>query len=448
MQIQARSYVPGISAKKLVACAATLCCAAVHADNLPLSLSVSETLSRDNNLYRAEPGQYAIADTVSSTGLKLGLDKSYSRQRYTANLGTALNRYIDSTQLNNTSYDLNLGITSEFADKGLVQFGAGATQQLARFDVANGSVISQTKNTQNTSYVNAQTSYGGYGLFNPYASINHFQQGFTYTNSNYQAMNQNTFGLGTYYKLVPQLNLGVGARLTRGDVNYDQGTGDILTDETRRRDIDLSANWVVSGLSNLYARISATRSRDEYKNSLGGIQKSDNRGTTGEISWNYTPQGRLEYSLGFTRDSGNAGRNYDISNSEFYGGATYSDLGGQAYQKNENNRLANTLNGKVTWDLSYKVKLNTSFSYTKYHLYRNIETTVIGSDGAFVQPESLNSQKSRQTQFALGGKYTFARWLDLYCDITRYKRTEDAEYRPFNATVTACTGQFNINGMN
>ncbi len=448
MRKKVPAYLVKSPSKKLLAVAAVLACTHAWADNWPLSLSLSETLSRDNNLYRAEPGQYAIADTVSSTGLKLGLDKSYSRQRYYASLGTALNRYIDSTQLNNTSYDFNFAATSEFTDKGLIQLSGVATQNLARFDVANGDIISQSKNIQNTSRISGQMSYGGYGGLNPYAGISHFQQGFTYTNSNYQAMNQNTYSLGTYYKYVPQLNLGFGARLTRGDLNYDQGNGDILIDETRRRDIDFSANWVVSGLSNLYARISATRSKDEYKNAIGGIQETKTRGATGELSWNYTPQGRLEYMLGFTRDNGNAGKNYDISNTEVGAGVTYAEAGGQAYQKNENNRLANTLNGKVTWDLSYKLKLNAAFTYTKYHLYRNIDTTIIAGDDSVVQPESLESQKSRYTEYSIGGKYEYARWLDLYCEIKRLKRTEDAEYRPYNATVTSCTGQFNINGMN
>ena len=80
--------------------------------------------------------EYAVADTVSSTGLKLAIDKPYGRQRYRASLGTAANLYLDSENLNNTSYDLDLSASSEFLDKGNFYLSAGATQNLARFDVA------------------------------------------------------------------------------------------------------------------------------------------------------------------------------------------------------------------------------------------------------------------------------------------------------------------------
>lgn len=438
MHIQVRSYVQGISAKSLVAGACALCCVAAHADNLPLSLSISETLSRDNNLYRVEPGQYAIADTVSSTGLKLGLDKSYSRQRYVANIGTALNRYIDSTKLNNTSYDVNLGITSEFADKGLAQFNAGATQQLARFDIANGTNIEQTKNLQTTSSVSGQVQYGGYGAWSQYVNISHYQQGFTYTSPNYQTMNQNTVGLGTIYKIVPQLSVGLGARFTRGDINNDQGNGEILTDDMRRRDIDLTSNWVASGLSKLYARLGVSKTHDSYTNSFSSLTNATSKGWTGEINWDYTPQGRFEYNLTYIRDNGNIGRGYESGDSAL-----------RILAKNENNRSFNKLGGKLTWDVTYKIKLNAAFEYTKYRLIQTENGTIIqnGVESPTAGEQNGLSQ-SRYTQYSIGGKYEFARWLDLYCDIKRLKRTQDAEYRPYNATVTACTGQFNINGMN
>lgn len=441
MRKRAHAYLVESPSKTLLAIAITALGASAHADNLPLSLSLSETLSRDNNLYRVEPGQYAIADTVSSTGMTLGLDKSYGRQHYTANLGTALNRYIDSSQLNNTSYDVNLNISSEFADKGLLRLGGGATQKLARFDIANGDVINTNKNIKNTSYLNAQGSYGGYGALNPYVTYTHFQQGFTYTNSNYQTANQNAIGLGTYYALVPQFNIGFGVRGTDGDISYDQtGNNQVLIDHMHRRDIDLTANWVATGLSSLYARLSATKSKDRYEGSNNGQQSSENEGWTGDINWSYTPQGRLSYYFDLSRDTGNTGRG---AAGDIYNQPTGTYKPGS--QNTENNRLSDTLNAKITWDASYKFKLNAAAYYTRYTLYRTSITTY--TDGSVV-PVNNPTETSHSSEYSIGGKYQFARWLDLYCDIKRLKRTEDTEYRPYNATVTACTGQFNINGMN
>lgn len=448
MRKQTHWYCLGSPTKTLLALVATATCLHAAADNLPLNLTVSETLSRDSNLYRVAPGQYAVADTVSSTGLKLGLDKSYGRQRYTANLGTALNRYLDSKKLNNTSYDLNLGLQSEFADKGLFQLTGETTQNLARFDIANSNSVTSTKNTQNTKQINGQISYGGYGSLNPYISANHYQQGFTYTNSSYQAMNQNTYGLGTYYSPVSQLSLGLGGRLTKGRLNYDLGDGSQLVDETIRRDIDLTANWAATGLSSLYTRVSATHSKDRFNNPInGGITDASNKGLTGEATWNYTPQGKLAYMLDFTRDKGNVGRGYTDTQ-------LYSDSQQEfTVTKNtlqENDRLTNTLSGKITWDISYKFKLNSTFSYTRYKLSQSTSYLAMSSSGISGSSPGnpIPSEKSRYTQFSIGGKYTYARWLDLYCEIKRIKRTQDAEYTPFNSTVTACTGQFNINGMN
>ena len=450
MQKLARAHFKAYPSKTLLALSLAAVGVYAHAENVPLSLTISETLSRDSNLFRVEPGQYSIADTVSSTGLKLGLDKSYGRQRYTANIGGYVNRYFDDKQLDNSSYSLDLGLISEFADKGIVQITGSASQNLARFDVANQNSVNNIKNMQSNSQISGQLSYGGYGALNPYVSANHFQQGFTETSSNYQASNQDTYGLGINYSLVPQLSIGLGARITRGDISYDDGSGGKVVDRLRRRDIDLSSNWVATGLSTLYARISATHEKDIYDPNTN-LQLSDAKthGLTGEIDWNYTPQGLLSYSISFIRDKGNVGRNYDLSNTLIAPGAssqTYKDADSTYKQISENNRLTNTLNAKVTLDLSYKFKLNASAAYSKYHLdqAQNTDNSLFGTSTSTASP----SEHSRYTVYSIGGQYQYARWINLYCDIKRFKRTRDAEYTPFNSTVTACTGQFTLNGMN
>ncbi len=428
-----------------------LMCGHAQAENWPVSLSVTETLSRDSNLYRVEPGEYAVADTVSSTGLKFAIDKPYGRQRYRASLGTAANLYLDSENLNNTSYDLDLSASSEFLDKGNFYLSAGATQNLARFDVAGQNTVYSIKNTQNTSYASGQVSYGGYGVLTPYATINHFQQGFTYTNSNYQTMNQNTVGLGVYYAVVPQLRLGFGPRLTRGNIDYADGAGGMISNNMRRRDLDATLDWIATGLSKLNARLSSTRETDHYEpNANLLLETAKSNGWTSEIDWEYTPQGRLSYSLTFTRDQGNVGRNYDLSNTEIISGlgTTWADSGTSVRQFSENNRLSNTLKGKVTWDFSHKVKFNLAAQYTKYHLDRDQYVTTTASDGSQIDPTALPSQHSQFTQYSIGAQYQYSRWLNLYCDFKRLKRTNDAEYRAYNAMVTACTGQFTLNGMN
>ncbi|WP_374590562.1 hypothetical protein [Aquabacterium sp.] len=447
MPKQARSYLSASPSKTLLALSLAALMPHAHAENIPLSLTLSETLSRDANLFRVAPGEYAVADTVSSTGLKLGLNKSYGRQRYTANIGGYVNRYFDDKQLNNNSYSVDLGVVSEFADKGVAQISGSASQNLARFDVANQNSVNDIKNMQSNSQISGQLSYGGYGAFNPYVSASHFQQGFTQTSSSYQASNQNTYGLGTNYSVVPQLSVGLGGRFTRGTISYDDGYGGQIVDRLRRRDIDLSSNWVATGLSTLYARISATQEKDAYDpNSNLQIADAKTHGLTGEIDWNYTPQGLLSYSISFIRDKGNVGRNYDLSNSLIAPGASYKDFNSTYKQTNENNRLTNTLNAKITWDLSSKFKLNTSAAYSKYHLdqTQNVDDSLFGTSTSTASP----TEHSRYTTFSIGGQYQYARWINLYCDIKRIKRTRDAEYTPFNSTVTACTGQFTLNGMN
>lgn len=446
MHMPARAQINAFPSKTLLALSLAALGLQAHAENVPLSLTVSETLSRDSNLFRVSPDQYSIADTVSSTGLKLALDKSYGRQRYTASLGTAINRYFDDKQLDNTSYDLSFGTSSEFADKGLFQLSGSATQNLARFDVANQNSANDTKNTQRNSQVNAQFSYGGYGALNPYVSISHFQQGFTSTNSNYQATNQNTYGLGTSYAIVPQLSVGTGIRLTRGTINYDDGLGGEVIDNLKRRDIDLYSNWIATGLSTFYARISSTHEKDRYDpNPNISLTDANSNSLTGEIKWNYTPQGRISYTLDITRDKGNVGRNSDLISSPT---AVNGDVINSAKSTNENNRLSNIINGRIDFELTHKIKLNTSLSYTRYHLDQSTGgTSIINGNTQSIDGASA-SEKSRYTIYSIGGQYEFARWANLYCDIKRIKRTRDAEYTPFNSTVTACTGQFNINGMN
>ena len=78
-----------------------------QAQQSPYYAGASITVNRDSNLFRAAKGAVAEGDTYTATGLRLGLDQSFGRQRLAASLDGNVNRFSRHRELNNTDYALS-----------------------------------------------------------------------------------------------------------------------------------------------------------------------------------------------------------------------------------------------------------------------------------------------------------------------------------------------------
>ena len=97
----------------------------------PYYIGVAQTFTRDTNLLRAPDSVPAIGDTISSTSLLGGVNRSIGRQRVYVNGSAQYNRYRENSLYDNTGYSLVGGV--DWSTVGRVSGSVNATtsKQLA-----------------------------------------------------------------------------------------------------------------------------------------------------------------------------------------------------------------------------------------------------------------------------------------------------------------------------
>lgn len=392
------------------------------AENFPLSLGVSQQVQHDSNLLRRD--QNAEGDAISSTGLQIGLDKSYGRQRYTLDLTGRVNRFDKFDVYNNNSYDLNAGFRTEIGRDIALGLNANATQDLARFEDAGRAGL-LSKNTRNVRQADARLTYGLYGPLSLNANASTFDQSYDISNGYFEDVKSHTVGAGITWSPRQLLSFGVG--VSQADSTVESGATKY---DKSRRSLDLSTRWEVTGVSALVGRLSyGKESRD-----FGPGNSWDDNSWSALVNWNYRPRGRLVFDTTLSRSTGSTGY-FSEANSSF-GFFTVS----------QNDATTTTSLGlKVGWEATAKIQLNATLDYSLYD--RNRRTAQ--AFGILGNSNNQQSSNSHYTAFGLSATYTPFRWLQLACGAQRLKRTADLAfgYNAFDADVVYCSGVFFINGM-
>lgn len=399
-----------------------------HADNVPLSFSVSQTLQHDSNLLRRADDNDPESDTISGTGLRLNFDKSQGRQRYFADLNATINKYSNFSIYDNTSYDLGLGFSTEIGAKAQLALNAQATQDLIKFEDAGRANV-EDKNLRDVQQFDGTLSYGLYGPLSVNVGLSMFKQTYDLSSSSFEDVDMRSVSAGLTYAPSDLLRFGVALRKSDSDIGFDSQIGRI-SGERDRQYVDFTTRYEVTGVSSLFARVSWTEQQRSYhaiRNTL------DEDGWTGYINWNYRPRGRLTLNVSLTRDQG--------SNGQFQGESFTST-------SQSENTTSTALSTRMGWELTSKVRLNLTYDYTKYKRERDLQQ--IFSILGITFPITENSESGNHYQ-AVGMSMTWVprRWLQFGCGISGMKRTEDPtfNYNAFDATVYYCTGIFAINGM-
>ena len=259
----------------------------------PYYIGASQTFTHDDNVRRTTTGQ--ISDTISSTGLLAGIDVPISRQRLFANGSVQANRYKDRSELNNVSYSLTGGVDWETIEHLTGTLRYTAAQSLA--DIERVGVTEE--NLQRTQSLAASARWGAAARLAFEGGAEHRRV--NYSTSAERNYSENLGRIGVKWGTPEQLVFGVGLRLTKGKFpnRLDGGTPPApAPDETDRKDVDLTAAWVPTGLSTITARLSATR----QTHSRSSIPRFS--GATGQLSWLYRPTGRFGFTASLGRDTG------------------------------------------------------------------------------------------------------------------------------------------------
>lgn len=384
---------------------ATGCLASANAvaqedqERSPYYIGVSQSFTHDSNVFRTRDNE--VSETISSTGVLLGLDQHFGRQRAFADALAQVHRYRNADRLNNKSYALTAGLDWE-----TVEFLSGALRystrnSLADFGTTGGASIVSDQVTDEFSATAryGMTSYLGFDAGYGHRSLEYKNPALS--NRNYK---QDSVNAGLRWIVGAKLTLGLGVRSTKGKTPEYAPTPP-RADELKRRDVDLTATWIPSGFSTLSARLSRTH---ETHTLASNAELSE---TTGALTWDYRPTGRLRFSSSLTRDTG--------TETTFLGTAPT----GTTSLPVDNNRISTSLSLETSYTLTAKTSVS----------------------GAIRQREGTSStaQDDSVRGYSLGLSYLPTRTITLNCNVTREDRSL-AGTTAYSTTLTGCTGELSL----
>lgn len=410
------------------------------AEYQPLSLSVSENYQHDSNVFRQPDNGFVSADWISNTGLGLKMDKPYGRQEYLVNVSAGHNQYRRNAQLNNNYYDANLGLNSEIGSNLRASLTADSAQSIASFN--NGTTFSTQKNPLHTNSLGLQLQYGLYGRMSVYGGVNYSKQKYDISSLTYPDSRLTTSNIGLQYMPSGAMSLGLGLRRGTGANSYSGGSSG-TNDNIRRNDIDLTANWQLTGLSTVNARLSTTHE------SHSDIGLADFKGLTWSVGWNYTPTGKLTLNTYLQRDTGNGNA------PDLYRGSGQESLKfgnviatGSIATNQLTNQVTNTIGTNLSWQVTAKVALSGNLSFGQYK--NNLTATNSGDlvNAGIVNANDPRSSSSHYTALGLSGTYNPLRKLSLSCGVQKLHRTADNIYTlGYKATELNCLGSYTLGGL-
>lgn len=402
----------------LLACLGLAAAAAARAETSPWYIGAAQVLSYQTNIYSSASGE--IASPVSTTNVVGGFDQQIGRQHAYGSATVGYNYYFNDEvrQLNYTGYGLNAGLDWQTVERlsGTVQLSAN--QSLANYSLAETPTITE-RNIQNVGLAGLTAQYG----ITPRVAIDARYQ-FRWLNYSAddwadQELRQNVYALGLKYSQTGQLSFGLGYRLQKTRYPYYQAatpTTPAQADEATGNNIDLTANWVASGLSTLDARLSWT----DIEHTLN--QGQDFNGVTGALGWNYQATGKLSTRLSLIVAPGS-------------GSTFYAFTGGPVVVENS------TLNGTLRLSGNYVASGKTSFNgFVALSRNRYGQTTPTGTDYG----------TDLTTFLGLGVSYLPTRSVTLACNVAYQSRSASQEALTlgqsydYSGATYSCSGQITL----
>lgn len=282
----------------LVAAAGHQAASAQASDPNPYYIGVSQSFTRDSNLGRVPSNFATSSEMVSSTGLYAGINQPFGRQRLRVDGAVTSNRYSESNALNNTGYGLNAALDWSTIERLSGTLGYANNQSLASF-FSPFTPLGTDRNVKTTEELSAKFLLGGVTILSFTGELSHRKIGNSAAAYLNQEFNQNAGSLGVRYRVSGALDTGIALRMTRGTYpNFQAIPGGFLGDDLNRRDVDLTASWVPTGLTTISTRLSLSK----QTHSVAAVR--DFSGATGSISIQHKPAGRLSYSASISRDTG------------------------------------------------------------------------------------------------------------------------------------------------
>ena len=411
------------ASRRLAAALTTLAAGAAMAQSSPYYLGVAQSLGYESNLYRVGddqtlPAGYSKSDTVSGTSLVGGVDQTIGRQRVYGSANVRANRYANNKTLDNESYGLNLALDWATVGRLSGTLSAAADQNLAQFNNRAAGGVKTRKNVVRTNQVDARVRLGVVTKYTLEASLGHRNRSYSAPEYNSSEYRQTSGSLGLRYRPSGALSLGVALRITEATYpKFNQPTPNVFeADRLKRQDIDFTATWLPSAVSQFNLRLSPTHT--SYDRDTG----SDFSGVTGSATWGWQPTGKLKLTTGLSRDTGQSS---DAVNLGFFGGRI-----------TDYSRTTSALSLKADYELSAKIALNAGISYAHRALANT--SSLAGN------PIGSVTGSDNTTVLSLGARWLPTRSIQVGCNVSAENRSSSNTNLSvgLSGNSFSCYGQF------
>jgi exopolysaccharide biosynthesis operon protein EpsL len=296
----------------------------------PFSFSASQSVYWDDNIYRTRRDEQS--DLLTTTTLGINFDKEYSRQGFHGGVSVGRTWYRSESKLNNTSPDARLRWDWRIGDRWSGVLGYSYNEAFVGFDGIYHN--DQKRIMRKLGRANASADF----WWHPNWAVGF---GFSDVRNDYrdnarpvdeyeaQEMNLNfTYRPSTGNRLVLSLRSEEGQYQNR---NKEAGS----LREWEQRDVRLSGQWRLTGVTQLTGYVGYTKREYEY------ASNRDFSGMTGKLGFQWTPTGKAIIDVSWRREIG-----ADMDNVSNYA-------------------VSHGWTLRPTWIVSSKVRVGASYEYLK-----------------------------------------------------------------------------------
>lgn len=383
---------------------ACLAAGSAHAETSPYYIGVSQRFTHNSNVFLNTDAS-AKSDTISSTGIRLGIDQPISRQRLNASFSANANRYSSLSTLNNTDYALDTRLDWETVERLSGNVALSSRQSLPTDAAA---LATGSRNLLKVNSASVQANLGGVTMWSFDAGAAVSRAG--YSEAGYARNNTNQMSVNAGVRVTPASGLTLRTGLRHANVSYPNANNDV-----RRNDLDFSAIVNPGGASVFNGRVSLTREHQT-------LADRNVSSWTGALGWNWKPTGKLSTNLSLSRDSSNG--SYDFTTGVINIGSS-------------NSTIATTLGLTAQWEVTSKIAMSGNLS----HARRSLDNSL--TIGAGVLPSSASDSTN---SLGLSVQYAVLRNVDLGCGVTWSERSVSSAgatvlTTPYSVTTYGCFGQ-------
>lgn len=383
---------------------ACMAASTAQAETSPYYIGVSQRFTHNSNVF-FNTDALAKSDTVSSTGVRLGLDQPISRQRLSASFSANANRYSSLNALNNTDYALDTRLDWETVER---LSGNVALSSRESLPTEASALSSGLRNLLRVDSASVQATLGSVTRwsFDAGAAVARAR----YSEASYARNNTSQTSINAGVRVIPASGLTLRTGLRHANVRYPNSGNDVS-----RNDLDFSAIVNPGGASVLSSRVSFTREQQSYADRTVSSW-------TGALGWNWKPTGKLSTNLTLSRDTNNG--SYDFST-------------GAINVSSSNSAVTTRLGLTANWEVTSRIGVSGNIA----HARRSLDNAL--TIGAGVTPSSASDSTN---SLGLNVQYQVLRNVDVGCGLTWSERTVSSASggtltSPYSATTFGCFGQ-------